>query len=322
MGGFLQALELFLQTAATLGTHILLATLGAILCEKVGNLNLGVEGMMLMGAAFGFAVAASTGNPWLAVLAAGLAGAAGAFLYALVTVTFRGNQTVTGLVLTIFGTGVSGMMGRNLSGIALPDTIINTFAARPIPVLSKIPLIGKMLFDQSIYVQFSLVMAVVIYIYLNKTNIGLNTRVVGENPGAADASGINVTRYKYFNIMAGGFLCGMGGAFLSLVYVPRWQDNITAGAGWIAVALVIFSTWNPVKAIFGAYLFGALRGVGFKMQNISLGLMGRKFVLSSQLLDMLPYIATIVVLVMITKHKKKEHQPPGALGNPYFREER
>lgn len=322
MEGFLNGLELFLQTSAQMGTHILLATLGAILCEKVGNLNLGVEGMMLMGAAVGFSVAVTTQNPWLAVIAAGCAGGIGALVYAVITVTLRGNQTVTGLVLTIFGTGVSGMLGRSLSGIALSENITNVFSPRAIPFLSDIPVIGKMLFDQSIYVQAALVMAVILYIYLNKTNIGLNTRVVGENPGAADAAGINVTRYKYLNIISGGFLCGIGGAFLSLVYVPRWQDNITAGAGWIAVALVIFSTWNPLKAIFGAYLFGALRGIGFKMQSVDISIMGKSFVLSSQLLDMLPYVATIVVLVMITKHKKKEHQPPKGLGNAYFREER
>lgn len=322
MDGFLIALELFLQTAAQMGTHILFATLGAILCEKVGNLNLGVEGMMLMGASVGFSVAINTSSPWLAVIAAGCAGGFGALIYAVITVTFKGNQTVTGQVLTIFGTGVSGMLGRGLSGIALPEGVTNAFAAKTIPILSEIPVIGKMLFEQSIYVQMAIVTAIFIYIYLNKTNMGLNTRYIGENPGAADASGINVTMYKYINIIAGGFLCGVGGAFLSLVYVPRWQDNITAGAGWIAVALVIFSTWNPAKAVFGAYLFGALRGVGFKMQNVHMNLFGKEFTFSSQLLDMLPYIATIVVLVLITKHKKKEHQPPKSLGNAYFREER
>lgn len=322
MDSFLVAASLFLQTAAQMGTHILLATLGAILCEKAGNLNLGVEGMMLMGAAVGFQTALFTGNPYLAVIFAGIAGMAGAFVYAFITVSLKGNQTVTGLVLTIFGTGVSGMLGRSLSGMALPETVTGVFAPRAVPVLSEIPLIGKMLFDQSIYVQMALILAVVIYFYLTKTRIGLNTRMVGENPGAADASGISVSLYKYCNILAGGFLCGVGGAFLSLVYVPRWQNEITAGAGWIAVALVIFSTWNPLRAIFGAYLFGALRGIGFKMQSIRIPVGGQEIAFSSQLLDMLPYLATIIVLVLITKHKKKEHQPPASLGNAYFREER
>ena len=144
-------------------------------------------------------------------------------------------------------------------------------------------------------------------------------RIVGENPSAADASGVNTTLYKYVHILAGGFLCGMGGAYLSLVFVPRWQDNITAGSGWIAVALIIFSTWNPAKAIFGAYLFGALRGIGFKLQNVQIF---GSFEISSQLLDMIPYIMTIVVLVCTTIRKKKENQAPAWLSLPYFRENR
>lgn len=320
MNGLTNSLELFLQVAAQMGTHVLFATLGAIMGEKAGNLNLGVEGMMLMGASFGFSVALQTGNPVLAVLAAALAGGVGALIYAFVTVTLRGNQVVSGLVLTIFGTGVSGMIGKSISGVTLPVTISKAFAARAIPGLSDIPVIGKMLFHQSIYVQMALVTAVVVYIYLYKTNIGLNTRMVGENPAAADASGINVSLYKYANIVAGGCLCGVGGAFLSLVYVPRWQDGITAGAGWIAVAIVIFSTWNPLRAILGAYLFGALRGVGFKLQG-GIPFLGG-LVVSSQLLDMLPYLVTILILVFISFRKRKENQPPKNLGNPYFREER
>lgn len=320
MNGFLNSLELFLQVSAQMGTHVLFATLGAILGEKAGHLNLGVEGMMLMGASFGFSIALQTGNPLLAVLAAALAGGVGALIYAFVTVTLRGNQVVTGLVLTIFGTGVSGMIGKSISGRTLPESVTSVFAARAVPVLSDIPVIGKMLFDQSIYVQMALIAAVIVYIYLNKTSIGLNTRMVGENPAAADASGIGVSLYKYSNIVAGGCLCGIGGAFLSLVYVPRWQDGITAGSGWIAVALVIFATWNPLRAIVGAYLFGALRGVGFKLQG-GIPFLGG-LVVSSQLLDMLPYLATILVLVFISLRKKRENQPPKNLGNPYFREER
>ena len=320
MSEFIHSLELFLQLSAQMGTHVLFAILGGILCEKVGNLNLGVEGMMLLGASVGFAVGLSTGNPLLSVFAAGVAGGFGALIYAVITVTFRGNQVVTGLALTIFGTGVSGFLGQNLSGQALPETITGFFAARTIPVLVDIPVIGKMLFDQSGYVQAALILAVVLYLYLNKTYVGLQARAIGENPGAADASGVNVTLYKYVHIVLGGFFCGVGGAYLSLVFVPRWQDNITAGAGWIAVALVIFSTWNPLKAILAAYLFGMLRGVGFKMQNVAIA--GTDFKIPTQLLDMLPYVATILVLVFMTLRKKKENQSPAALGNAYFREER
>jgi len=319
---FVDSLSFFLQTAVQMGTHILLATLGGILCEKVGNLNLGIEGMMLLGASVGFSAAISTANPAVAVLAAGLAGAAGALIYAVITVTLRGNQVVTGLVLTIFGAGVSGFLGKTLSGKSLPESVSHAFAPVSIPILRDIPVLGKMLFEQSIYVHISIVIAILMYVYLNHTHAGLDARAVGENPGAADASGINVSATKYSHVISGGFLCGVGGAWLSLVFVPRWQENITAGAGWIAVALVIFSTWNPIKAIFAAYAFGALKGIGFKFQNADLSLFGTKIQFSAQLLDMIPYIATIIVLVFITRRKKKEHQSPKGLGVPYFREER
>jgi len=312
------ALTLFLQTSVQMGTHILLAILGGILCEKVGNSNLGIEGMMLMGAAAGFATALVTNNPWLAMLVAGLAGMAGAAIYGFISITLKGNQTVTGIVLTTFGTGVAGLFNEFLSGKALTESFRNFFAPKAIPLISKIPLIGPVLFDQSIYVYMSLIFAVLIYIYMYKTRIGLSMRAIGENPAAADSSGIPVTAIKYANVLTGGFLCGLGGAYLSLVFVPSWLENITAGAGWIAVALIIFCTWNPLKAIVAAYLFGALQGLGFKFQGASL--LGIK--MNSIILDMLPYIATIIVLIFISLQKKKEYQAPAALGNSYFREER
>ena len=311
----LNEISLFLQTSVQMGTHILFAIVGGIICERVGNMNLGIEGMMLMGAAVGFSVACATSNPLLAVLAAGATGMLGALIYAVVTVTFRGNQVVTGLVLTIFGTGVAGFIGKSVSGNIIPENVTKTFAPYKIPVLSDIPIIGKALFDQSIYVQLAIIIAIAAFFYMKKTKWGLNMRAVGENPAAADASGINVTLYKYVHILMGGFLCGMGGAYLSVVFLTTWQDNVTAGAGWIAVALIIFSTWNPLKAILAAYLFGMLKGLNFKMQ-------GWGIQVSSQLLDMIPYAATVIVLIIITLRKKKEYQPPKSLGNPYFREER
>lgn len=312
------ALTLFLQTSVQMGTHILLAILGGILCEKVGNSNLGIEGMMLMGAASGFATALVTNNPWLAMLVAGLAGLSGAAIYGFISITLKGNQTVTGIVLTTFGTGVAGLFNEFLSGKALTESFRDFFAPKAIPLLNKIPVIGPALFDQSIYIYMSLIFAVLIYIYMYKTRIGLSMRAIGENPAAADSSGIPVTAIKYANVLTGGFLCGLGGAYLSLVFVPSWLENITAGAGWIAVALIIFCTWNPLKAIIAAYLFGALQGLGFKFQGASL--LGIK--MNSIILDMLPYIATIVVLIFISLQKKKEYQAPAALGNSYFREER
>lgn len=313
--GVLNEISLFLQTSVQMGTHILFAIVGGIICEKVGNMNLGIEGMMLMGAAVGYKVACSTANPLLTILAAGAAGLVGALIYAFVTVTLRGNQVVTGLVLTIFGTGVAGFIGKEVSSLSIPAEVINAFKPYDIPVLCDIPIIGKALFSQGIYVQLAIITAILAYFYIKKTRFGLNMRAVGENPAAADASGINVTLYKYVHVLLGGFLCGVGGAYLSTAFLTTWQDNVTAGAGWIAVALVIFSTWNPLKAIFAAYLFGMLKGLNFKMQ-------GWGFTIPSQILEMLPYVATIVVLIFITLRKKRENQPPKALGDPYFREER
>ena len=315
MHGFLNSLSLFLQTAIQAGTPILFAILGGILCEKVGNLNLGIEGMMLLGASIGFAAGINTGNPFLALLAAAIAGASGALIYAFITVTLRGNQIVTGLVLTIFGSGVAGFLGKSLSGNSAPKSVTSIFQPLNIPLLSRIPIFGNAIFSQSIYVIAPIIFAILIYIYLNKTKIGLNTRAIGENPSAADASGINVSLYKYLNICVGGALCGLGGAYMSLVFIARWQENITAGAGWIAVALIIFCTWSPIKAIFAAYAFGALKGLSFTFQS-------SKIQISPQLLNMLPYVATIVVLIIISVKKKKENQPPLSLGNAYFREER
>lgn len=324
----------FLQMTVELGTPILFGTLGGILNEKVGHTNLGVEGMMLMGAVMGFMTGVNTGNPVLAVLGAGLAGALCALVYALITVTFMGNQVVTGLVLTIFGTGLSSFLGNLKTSVevipgmfleqpynqaVLSESVVKPLANFKLPYLSEIPLLGKMFFTQSIYVYISIALAIILFVYFKKTRPGLSVRMIGENPGAADASGINVSLYKYLHICAGGFLCGMGGAYLSLVSTPSWKEGMTAGIGWIAVALVIFATWDPMKALFGAYFFGAMRALGPKLQNVSIPVIGR---VNSQFLDMLPYIMTVIMLVFITLRKKKEYQAPAALGNSYFREDR
>ncbi|MDR2952266.1 MAG: ABC transporter permease [Treponema sp.] len=322
MAELINTLTLFLQTAVQMGTHILFAVLGGILCEKIGNMNLGIEGMMLLGASVGFQAALATENPAAAVIAAGLAGSAGALIYGIITITLRGNQVVTGLILTIFGTGVSGFLGKNLAGKPLSNSVLDTFAPVQVPLLSRIPIIGIIFFKQSPYVLSGMILGVLLFIYFRFTRWGLNARAIGENPSVADAAGIPVILYKYIHVISGGFICGLGGAYLSLVFVPRWQENITAGAGWIAVALIVFSMWNPLRAIFAAYLFGALRGLGFKFQNINMFIAGRRVIFHSQILDMIPYIATIAVLLIITRRKKKEYQAPAALGSAYFREER
>lgn len=303
----------FLAAALVAGTPILLATLGEILTEKVGNLNLGVEGVMLIGAVSGVLVASSTQNPILATLAAILAGAAANFIYAFITVTLRANQVVTGLTLAIFGSGFASMLGKSVVGVPLPEKITKFFSDKKIPLLGDIPVVGKILFSHDVLFYFSIILVVIIMIYMYKTGFGMNLKAVGENPYAAETSGINVILYKYVHICTGGALCGLAGAYLSLVYVPVWQENITSGRGWIAVALVIFATWNPLKAALVAYLFGALDILSFRIP----GAENLKY-----FLDMLPYLLTIIVLLFISSNKKANSSPPKSLGESYFREER
>lgn len=267
----LNEISLFLQTSVQMGTHILFAIVGGIICEKVGNMNLGIEGMMLMGAAVGFQVACATANPFLAVLSAGLAGLVGALIYAFITVTLRGNQVVTGLVLTIFGTGVAGFIGKSVSGNTVPAEVVDAFKPYDIPVLCDIPIIGKALFSQSGYVQAAIVVAILAYLYIKKTKFGLNMRAVGENPAAADASGINVTLYKYVHVLAGGFLCGVGGAYLSTVFLTTWQDNVTAAR------LDSRSTGNfqHLESAQGDIRSVSVRHAeGSELQNAGLGILG------------------------------------------------
>ncbi len=311
---FINVLTFVLTGAVTAGTPLLFATLGEIITEKVGQLNLGVEGMMLMGAVIGFSSALSTGNPVLGILAGMVAGAAGALIFAFLTITLRANQIVSGLSLTIFGTGFSSFVGQRMVGQSLGDSVRDSFAVIKIPLLGDIPVIGNALFNQNVLVYVGYVVAVLLAIYMFRTRTGLNLRTVGESPGAADTSGINVSLYKYVHILIGGMLCGLGGAYMSLITVPSWQDGVTGGRGWIAVALVIFVTWNPYKAMLGSYFFGALSILGLYLQSY--------VHIPQSIFDILPYVATIVVLVVISLKKSKENNPPKALGAPYFREER
>lgn len=308
-------ISLFLSSAVIAGTPLLFATLGCILGEKVGNLNLGIEGMMLMGAIGGFIFGFNTGNVFLALLFSMLLGAAGALIYSVLTVSLRASQVVTGLALTIFGSGFSSFIGTEYVGKTLPQNIQELLSPINIPLISKIPLIGEALFNQSIFVYLGYICAILIFIYLKFTKYGLNMKMIGENPYAADAAGINVSLYKYINLLVGGALCGLGGGFLSLVYIPSWQENVTAGRGWIAVALVIFVGWSSVKAIFGAILFGALDILGVRLQ-------GTGIEVNQYFITMLPYITTIVVLVLGGLKKNNLNSSPQALGESYFREDR
>lgn len=311
---FINILTFVLTGAVTAGTPLLFATLGEIITEKVGQLNLGVEGMMLMGAVIGFSAALYTGNPVLGILAGMLAGAGGALIFAFLTITLRANQIVSGLSLTIFGTGFSSFVGQKMVGEGLAESVRDSLAPIEIPLLKDIPVLGDALFKQNILVYSGYLAAVLLAMYMYKSRIGLNLRMVGENPGAADTAGINVSLYKYVHILLGGMLCGIGGAYMSMITVPSWQDGVTGGRGWIAVALVIFVTWNPYKAMLGAYFFGGLSILGLYLQS--------HVPIPQSIFDMLPYIATIIVLIMISLKKSKENNPPQALGTPYFREER
>lgn len=313
----MDSIIIFLSAAVVAGTPLLFATLGEILTEKVGNLNLGVEGMMLMGAVVGFAVGLKTSSPIFAIFSAAIAGACGALIYAFLTVSLRANQVVSGLTLTIFGTGFSSLLGKatNLIGQKTPENVKGFFEVVPIPVLSKIPFAGTVFFKHDPFVYLGYVLAIGLGVYLYNTNKGLNIRAVGENPACADAASININLYKYVNILIGGGLCGLGGAYLSLVYIPAWQENVTAGRGWIAVALVIFAAWNPYKAILGSYLFGGLGIVAFRFEVLTA-------YVSQYLIDMLPYLVTIFVLVVVSMKKNKKNSAPMGLGNAYFREER
>lgn len=308
-------MEQFMAAVVIAATPLLFATLGEILSEKCGCLNLGVEGMMLMGAIVGFMVGFHTENPFLAVLAGFVAGGAGATIFAILTISLRTNQVVTGLALTIFGTGFSGFVGTSISGVPIPGELRHAFVSIPIPILSKIPVIGKAFFEQDILIYISFICVIGLTVYLKRTRAGLNTRAVGENAAAADASGINVSLYRYVNVIIGGGLCGLGGAYMSLVTIPVWQENVVAGRGWIAVALVIFARWKPGNAFLGALLFGALSILGYRMQAIGIHV-------SQHLVDMIPYVATVVIVIISTRKNRKEDMPPGDLGNPYFREDR
>ena len=308
-------MESFLAAAIVAAMPLLYATIGEIITEKVGNLNLGVEGMMLMGAVVGFIAGHTTGSPQIAVLAACAAGASGAAIFAVLTVSLRTNQVVTGLTLTIFGTGFANLVGRSYVGVPLTPAVRDAFDSIAIPGLSQIPVIGRALFDQDILVYMGFVLVAVTAFYYNKTRIGLNARAVGENAAAADASGINISLYKYVNIIIGGALCGLGGAYMSLGTIPVWQENVVAGRGWIAVALVIFASWKSIKGFLGALLFGALSIIGFRLQAMGISV-------SQYLVDMIPYLATIIIVIIGTHKNRKEDLPPGDLSNPYFREER
>ncbi|MBA3531948.1 MAG: ABC transporter permease [Ardenticatenales bacterium] len=307
--------------AATIraGTSLLYATIGEIYTERAGVLNLGIEGMMLMGAVTGFATAYHSGNALLGVVVAFMAGAGMGLIHAFLSITLRADQVVSGLALTIFGVGLSSFLGQRLGpgGGALVGLQGPHFSRIPIPGLSELPLIGDPLFNQDLLTYAIYFFVPLATFYLYRTRPGLNLRAIGEAPRAADAMGVNVTRLRYLYTMLGGALAGLGGAHLSLAYTPGWTENITGGRGWIAVALVIFSLWNPARAVLGVLLFGGINAIQFRMQAVGT-------TIPPQFLNLLPYLLTIIVMIAVTGYEKLSRSvgAPAALGQPYHREER
>lgn len=277
--------------AATLAaaTPLLLAALGELVTEKAGVLNLGVEGMMLAGAVAGFAVGLGTGYPLLGLPAAAAAGAGLALLFGVLTLTFQANQVAAGLALTIFGSGLSTLVGHGLVGIPLDG--IQKLA---VPGLADLPVLGPLLFHHDPVVYLGLGAAVAVGWFLTRSHAGLVLRAVGENPEAAHALGHPVLAVRYAAVAFGGAMAGLGGAYLSLVHTPMWVQGMTAGRGWIALALVVFAAWRPLRTVFGAWLFGGVTLLQLHAQGLGFGI-------PAQVLAMLPYLSTIAVLVLISR---------------------
>ncbi len=290
-----------LAAAIQSGTPILFATLGEILTEKSGILNLGVEGIMIVGALAAFVCAKFTGNPLLAFALAGVAGMVLAAGHGVVCLWFLGNQVVSGLALTIFGLGLADYLGSPLIGQTAPG-----FSKLFVPGLSQLPVLGPIFFQHDLLVYISVCVVPLLWAFMNKTRWGLNLRAVGENPEAAAAAGIGVLRYRWVGVLGGGFLVGLGGAYLSLAYTHLWTSGLTSGRGWIAVALVIFAFWRPGRALMGAYLFGGVMAFQLRLQAIGTHL-------PSSLLLMLPYALTVIVLVFAS-WKSRQANAPAALG--------
>ncbi len=301
-----------LAAAVRSGTPILYATLGEIVTEKSGVMNLGLEGLMLLGALSGFAVTSATGSPWLGVAAAFVVGAFFSLFHAIVCVSLGGNQVVSGLALTMLGTGVTAILGRNYVG-----QLISGFSRIPVPFLSDIPVIGPIFFnhDPLVYLSYGLVLFLCWFLW--RTKSGLNLRAVGDNPRAADSLGLSVVAIRYVYTMIGGGIVAIGGAYLSVSYSHMWTEGMSAGRGWIAVALVIFAIWNPARAAFGSYLFGGVEACQLRIQAAGTNI-------SAPILLMLPYILTITVLLVISIRKGKGilFGAPASLGTPFYREER
>jgi len=300
---------LTLHRAMVAGTPLLLATTGEVICERSGILNLGIEGVMSLGAVVAFIITMTTGQPWLGVLAAIAAGMVISIIHAFASVTLQANQVVSGLALTMLGLGLSGMIGKPYVGkpltIKMEDWVI--------PYLSDIPYLGKILFSQGPFFYLAIALALASWFFLEKTSLGIKIRSTGENPKATETQGVNVSRLRYLSVIIGGGFSALAGAHLSISYSKSWIEGMTAGRGCIAIALTIFALWNPVRAIWAAFLFGGFFVAQYLLQPLGI---------SPSFLAMLPYIATLLILLLISLKDPKKLNAPAMLAEPYKRGER
>jgi ABC-type uncharacterized transport system permease subunit len=300
------AYEAIILTIITASTPLLLAAIGELVVERSGVLNLGIEGMMVMGAVTGFAASYVTGSPWLGVLAAVLAGVATSMLFGLLTQTLMTNQVATGLAITLLGLGLSGLIGSGFVG--LPGVKLTSVS---ITGLTDLPYVGRLVFGQDPLVYLSVILTLGVAYILKHTRVGLIIRAVGQNHHSAHALGYRVVTVRYACIAFGGATSGLAGAYLSLVYTPQWIENMTAGRGWIALALVVFSTWLPARLAAGAYLFGGVWILGLYAQGMGISI-------PAQLLSSLPYVATILALVIISTNRRLSViNTPASLGQGF-----
>jgi len=299
-----------LTRALVAGTPLLLGTLGEVLAERSGVLNLGVEGMMAVGAVTGFIATFASGSPWVGLAAAAVGGGLLAAVHAFVSVSLKANQVVSGLALTMLGLGVSSLAGKPYIGRPLASKM----TPLAIPGLRDIPVVGKIVFSQDIFFYLAIALGVLLWFLLSRTRWGIEIRSVGENPAAAETQGISVSAVRYLCTVIGGAFAGLGGAHLSLSYSKSWTEGITGGRGWIVIALTIFALWNPLRAFVGAFLFGGIFVLQYLLQPLGI---------SPSVLSMMPYAATLLVLVFAgLRGDRRKLNAPATLGDPYIRGER
>jgi len=297
------------QRTLVAGTPLLLGTVGEIISERSGILNLGVEGVMAVGAVTAFIVTHHTGNPWLGLCAAIVAGMLFSMVHAFASVSLQSNQVVSGLALTMLGLGLAGLLGKPYVGKPLAIKI----NAMPIPFLSDIPIVGPVLFNQSPFFYLAILLAIGVWFMLEHTLLGIRIRSAGENPKATETQGVNVSLIRYLSVIAAGGFSAMAGAHLSISYSKSWIEGMTAGRGWIVIALTIFALWNPLRAVVGAFLFGGIFVLQYMLQPLGI---------SPNFLAMLPYLATLLVLLVGGLRDSRRLNAPAMLAEPYRRGER